>query len=1519
MATKKLNKNLVVALTLTMFAAIIVLSVIMLNSLARRDPKHFVELADQFAAEEQWQQAARFYHEAWRRSDDAAYLVRTGEMLMQEGEVLQALTSWRQALVLRPDLIDAHVQLTTFLLDTARLYGTAREWEQVKEAAEAFLGLETEVADAGRALAHNALGLALVNLASRDETYADRGRAELETAAQLAPDQVDYTIDLANHYARSQRDEEAEALHLGLLEQHPSAGADASKVRLAYAGFLSGRGRADEAEETYRQSLDLAANDPDALAEAQLGYAVFLSRKWDRARRNDATRESAQAFFDEAEAILKRGIDAEPDGFKPHLQLALLYKVAGRHQDVVDVCEQRLQRGLSRKGIEASRNRVRTFTLMIYASQACVALALEADKADDMEAAQDYLAKAEQYVLDAKGESPSHPRVLSQSGRVKLARRQERAALEDLRAADEAYRSFGTINWENTMILANAHLRLNEAGAAKALLTEVLDEAARLRSTDTTFWNLYAQSLLQTDELERALAVVDRILLVNPKNAEATLIKAAIYERQNKPEQAGAIHEQLTGSPTVRAMLTARAKAIDGDVDGALEVLREALQSDPADARLVGMTVNELLNIGRPEEAQAIVAKALELKPDDVSLQQLAVYSRPDLTDEQRDQAMLEAIELEKDAFKRALDLVVFHSRRSDFAKTLIHVDDALSHLRARDTPLARTATTAQHYALLKTKLRIAGQLENEQAQEDARKEAADYNVDGAGGKSILGLYHMQRREYDLAINALREAVETQPSDASALTLLGRCLQIVDRVDEAQTSYERAVRANRDEGFAHQGLAFIALARGDSEAYERELENCERLIPNDPWVRERVLLRTEAADPQAAIGRREAILAESPNDTVNLGRLAALYETVGNREKADEQHETLRRLLPEEERVVVGAAHYYRRTERGDRAIQLLRDYAESRPTPEEQANTMRIVAREHVKQGDTAKAESVLLASADLASTLEVERALVDLYLRVIGEPVKALPWIDRAVEHARDSAARQVPALLEARIACRLHRAVNDLDGARRDISELTGSFAAYARGFLWEAEIHAREGEIDEAISSLSTYLADRPDDTYALYQRARHRVARGSTAAAIGDLTAIKRISPLALRLEPRILLARLQRRAGRDDLWVRELESIIREAPNSAGSIEELVDAYILLQRLDDADRIVTAQINRRSPRPDGRWFFLRGRISLEHGKQDEALGDYRRGAELSGYSASSIARVLGLYTRLERFADGVEYFESLPEHAARSATTTSRYARLAAAAGQQDRAVAEFRKAMTLAMSDAPETIPQVIGDLQAAFEADEAIPLFEDEPADESARRPNQRILVRLYASAARYDDAVARLDALIADAAGDAERGTLLHEKGDIEQLADRTDEAVAAYEQALALRGESWVTLNNVAYVLSDKKGDNSLALPYAKRAASLAENSFTLDTLGWIYVGLGQYQEAIAELSHAIRRDPDYAWAYYHLGEAYRRGGQFNEAVGILDGGLDIARNAADSELVGLFEASTEKARNRDDTP
>ncbi len=1528
MAKKQLNKKMVVALTLCTFAVMIVLSVVMLNRLQQRDPKYFVELAESAAEQEQWQQAALFYEQAWQRSDDPKYLVEVGEMLLHEGDVQNARIAWRKALVQDPGLIEGHVRQLTMLMSLARLYDAPQDWEEVRDSADAMLKTSVEKSDAQSAFARNARGFALIHLRDRGAD-PDEGLSDLQASCDLAPESVDYAIDLAGEYVRREQPDRAELIYSNLVASFASPGPKASKVQVAFAQFLFRTNRAKEAEPLFEKAIALAENDKTALHEARLAYAGYLTQKWALAMREPSTKEEAASFIERAESILKQCIDSDPDAFDAFLQLAAMYRSAQRYAEVLEVCEKRISQGIRRKGVDAGQNRVSAFTLMIYASEAAVALGINAAKDGNVAERDQWYARAEQYVADARGEAPTHPRVLSQAGRVKIARGQERAGLEDLRAADEAYRSFGAVNWENRMLRARVHLQLNEAGAARQVLEEVMDDARTSRGADSAFWSLYAQTLVRSGDLSRALSIVERVLTAIPDNDDALRIKAAILERQGRTTEAGQIEQRLSGSGTVSAILEARSASLEGDSQRAVSILRKALETDSSDVRLVSVVVQELSRLNRGDEAREIAEKALRENPEDVSLQRLVIATRSELTPEQRDQAMLKLIESEQDAYQRALQLTAYYSRRNDPASTIKAIDEAERHLRAADTPMAQRATAVQHAALLRTKLRAAAQLNDQASMASARDEGRAANVDGCEGKSILGLYHLLRREYELAERAFQDALQKQPTQVSSMILLGQCLKAQGRTDEARLEFERASKVNPDEALAHQGLALLAQIKKDTETFQRELAICERLMPEDPWVREQVLIREEEADPAGAIQRREQQRTDRPEDFRNLERLASLYEKVGDQKKAEEAHSSLMALLPNDIRIAALAADFQRRNEHPAKALEIVKQFAESRPTAEEKANAAILVANEYFQQHDLAGVERTLLAASEISTTLQLAQTIADFYLRQLDKADKALPWFDKSVDLASSSQSPHLADILERRVGCLLDRGVNNFERAREDVAELRRRFPDSARAILLESEMHARAGEINEAVASLSEYLTKRPNDAYALFQRARHEVARGRSAAAIDDLQRIKRNDPLVYTGEPRILLASLYAHEGRGDLRIAELESLAKDSPDSSRALQALVEAYLQEGRFADADRIVTTQINRSGEKADSRWFFLRGSISLRLNDADKALSDFRKGAEVAVFTPAALSSVLGAYLQLGRFAEGVAYLEGLESRREDSSLVQAQYAQLLARSGSTEKAVEVFRRAMALAMTDESsgdgadsthaDEVASVTENLRSAFQTDEGLALFDKTPVAPPLARANERILVRLLGLAKQTDAAVARIDRLIDSATSDRERAALLHEKGDIQQVGGQMEPALASYEEALKYDAENWVTLNNVAYILSDKRGANQLALPYARRAASKADNPYTLDTLGWIYVGLGDFALATAELNRAIRLNPEYSLSYYHLGESYRRNGQFDEATAILESGRRIAESGGDAGLLALIDASMEQARNRQSNP
>ena len=104
-------------------------------------------------------------------------------------------------------------------------------------------------------------------------------------------------------------------------------------------------------------------------------------------------------------------------------------------------------------------------------------------------------------------------------------------------------------------------------------------------------------------------------------------------------------------------------------------------------------------------------------------------------------------------------------------------------------------------------------------------------------------------------------------------------------------------------------------------------------------------------------------------------------------------------------------------------------------------------------------------------------------------------------------------------------------------------------------------------------------------------------------------------------------------------------------------------------------------------------------------------------------------------------------------------------------------------------------------------------------------------------------------------------------------------RTEEAVAAYEQALQFAPNDLRTLNNLAYLLADRLGRSAEALPYARQLHELApaleprSRPAAYDTVGWVFFKAGNNEQAVPVFLEALRIEPDYLAARYHLGLVY----------------------------------------------
>lgn len=106
---------------------------------------------------------------------------------------------------------------------------------------------------------------------------------------------------------------------------------------------------------------------------------------------------------------------------------------------------------------------------------------------------------------------------------------------------------------------------------------------------------------------------------------------------------------------------------------------------------------------------------------------------------------------------------------------------------------------------------------------------------------------------------------------------------------------------------------------------------------------------------------------------------------------------------------------------------------------------------------------------------------------------------------------------------------------------------------------------------------------------------------------------------------------------------------------------------------------------------------------------------------------------------------------------------------------------------------------------------------------------------------------------------------------------------DKAEADFRQALALVPDEPLVLNYLGYSMIEKKINLTEALDMVKKAVELKPNDgYIVDSLGWAYYQLGDFEEAVGHIERAVDLNPADPIIGEHLGDVYWRVGRKLEA-------------------------------------
>ena len=386
------------------------------------------------------------------------------------------------------------------------------------------------------------------------------------------------------------------------------------------------------------------------------------------------------------------------------------------------------------------------------------------------------------------------------------------------------------------------------------------------------------------------------------------------------------------------------------------------------------------------------------------------------------------------------------------------------------------------------------------------------------------------------------------------------------------------------------------------------------------------------------------------------------------------------------------------------------------------------------------------------------------------------------------------------------------------------------SYVRRHADQGDLYFKDRKYREAVAEYVKAIRFSADDPHILRQLGLAHFNLGEPRDAFTYLTKSELLKPGDS--EVRISLGRIYFANRRPDEAAREAKLVLASDPRNADALDLLASAYLIQN--DPTNAIETyRRLVELFPRSAERHYALG--VSLVAGQQtSEARKEFETALALAPDRVEAVRQLVNL-----------DLLEKRPD--------------VALARVQKQIAVAGRSAKLVLLLA----SVQGARGNQAGAEEAyEEAIQL---DPGHAEA----SVALANFYVTGGKPDQALPVIESALKTektAAGYQLRGIIQQSKGDPQG-------ARQSYEQALALNPRYAEAANNLAWLLSEKFGDNQKAFPIAETAYGSAPNDpHIADTFGWIVYRMGDVKRAVTLLTPSAEKLPNAPGIQYHLGMA-----------------------------------------------
>ncbi|TAK91034.1 MAG: PEP-CTERM system TPR-repeat protein PrsT [Burkholderiaceae bacterium] len=820
-------------------------------------------------------------------------------------------------------------------------------------------------------------------------------------------------------------------------------------------------------------------------------------------------------------------------------------------------------------------------------------------------------------------------------------------------------------------------------------------------------------------------------------------------------------------------------------------------------------------------------------------------------------------------------------------------------------------------------------------SHKDAIKElqrALDLKFDANLVLPLLAKSALQSGEFKILEQLDPQLAGDASARAEVLASQGDGLLYQKKTKEAEIQYNEAIKLNPNAISAHFGLARLAAMTGGFQAADEIAADISKRAPkNIEILLFRANLRTVRGELRSALEFTKQAGDVDPKDVRPHIMATEILLALKESDQALKEMETVKSLAPKSPLGPYLNARIHVQNGKGKEAQAEVQKALKLAPN---YWPALMLAAQIEISLGNAAQAEPYLKQAGDMApGSASVRRLTAVIYMRsgrasaavdllkplleqnpedpelnaIMGEAYLLLGEMEQANKH-----------LARAAKSDRLARgaltglAVTSMAGGDPERAMAQLEQATHAQGTSIQADLIligalTQKQEFDKAHKAIDALEKKIPGSPVPYSLRAGIGVAKK-------DMAYARAMLEKALQLDPNYffavnVLARMDKADGKGPEALKRLEDYVKKNDKDTAGLLALAELKLQLGASPE-DVLGVLQRAQASDPKKIRTSAILARYLMSLGKAREAMEAVQTGLATSPDAPELIDVQGGINMSQGKTADAVANFTRLTILQPRSPVAWAKLAQVQNAAGDKQAAIASVEQARALNPQDM-SLMEMAISLRLTNKNYSEALALAQKAQKDYPkssfgyVQEANIRATQKQYKEAVdSYDRAlgteplsatfVLKLHALeLAGRQDDADKAldvwlkrnpkdiVALTYAGEVQLSKKNYDRAIAYYKTALELQANNLPALNNLAWLLNEKR--DPAALSYADSALKLQpKQPAALDTRGMIYLRLGKTAEAVNDLKAAVDYAPNNAAIHLNYARALLKAGKRDEA-------------------------------------